>query len=353
MLGVAVVAAAFAWVTARPVPPAEGEQRTRRTIPASSPSASAVGGSASVDPSASATPSPSPQPTVSPEPPPGPSTVAAAGDIACAPEHEFFNEGKGNNEWCRAADTRAVIRALDPDVVLPLGDTQYDSGRLREYYASYDLSWGTLLRRTRPAIGNHEYYASSNARGYFSYFGARAGERGKGWYAYELGEWRIIALNSNCQLLPCVKGSEQYAWLRAELAANPSSCTLAYFHHPRFSSGPHGDDPSVTPLWQLLYRAGTEVILVGHDHIYERFAPLTPLGELDGDHGIRQFIVGTGGAQLYPIAEVRANSRARNTESFGVLELRLRQSSYRWRFVPTDDGGFRDRGSARCHDAPA
>ena len=350
MLGLAVITAAFAWVAAKPAPSAEGEERVRRSSPSAAPSPTVAGSSTS--PSSSTTPSPTSSPSPSPEPTPEPVSVAAAGDIACAPGHEFFNHGRGTATWCRAADTRAVIRALDPDVVLPLGDTQYDSGRLSEYYGSYDLSWGKLLRRTRPAIGNHEYYASSNARGYFSYFGDRAGELGKGWYAYDLGAWHVVALNSNCQLLPCVKGSEQHTWLRDELAANPASCTLAYFHHPRFSSGPHGDDPSVTPLWQLLYRAGVEVILVGHDHIYERFAPLTPLGEVDQEHGIRQFIVGTGGAQLYPITEVRTHSRARNTESFGALELRMREASYRWRFVPVDQGGFRDRGSARCHGAP-
>jgi hypothetical protein len=335
LIGMAVVLAAIAWVTARPVPPAGGEER-----------ASALDGSAT---SSRVSRAREPRATdIEPVP-----TVAAAGDIACDRHHEFFNDGDGTAKWCRADDTRAVLRRLDPDVVLPLGDTQYDEGRLAEYHASYDLSWGRLLDRTRPAVGNHEYYASSNARGYFAYFGDRAGPPGQGWYSYELGGWHVVALNSNCQMLPCGPGSPQYEWLADDLADSRASCTLAYFHHPRFSSGPHGDDPSVTPLWRLLYGEGAELILVGHDHLYERFEPLTPAGARDDLFGIRQFTVGTGGAQLYPVEDVRRHSVTRNTKSFGVLELALRDATYRWRFVPIDRGGYTDRGSAACHDAPA
>jgi hypothetical protein len=333
-VGLAVALGAVAWVTARPAPPAGGEERVRSTRE---------------EVSFRVMPGHEPR-SVDVEPVP---TVAAAGDIACDPDHQFFNDGKGTTTWCRADDTRRLLRRLDPDVVLPLGDTQYDEGRLSEYYASYDLSWGRLLARTRPAIGNHEYYASSTARGYFTYFGDRAGSAGKGWYSYELGSWHVVALNSNCQLFPCGPGSPQYEWLAADLADSDAACTLAYFHHPRFSSGPHGDDPSVTPLWRLLYAAGAEAILVGHDHVYERFRPLTPAGGRDDLYGIRQFTVGTGGAQLYPIEQVRRHSVARNTKHFGVLEVALREGSYRWRFVSVGgSGGYRDRGTAACHEAP-
>ncbi len=331
-----LVIAALAWVAAHSDSPAEGELRVRRAAPSQEP----VPDRQMLRP-----PKPSP-------PDPAVATVAAAGDIACDPTHEFFNDGRGTAKWCRAADTRDLLRALDPDVVLALGDTQYDEGRYNAYLASYDKSWGRLLGRTRPAIGNHEYYVSSEANGYFSYFGDRAGPEGKGWYSYDLASWHVIALNSNCQLIECGPGSQQYAWLEADLAEHPTSCTLAYFHHPRFSSGPHGDDPSVTPLWKLLYAAGTEAIFVGHDHVYERFQPLTPAGVRDPATGIRQFTVGTGGAQLYPIEQVRSGSVTRNTRSFGVLEARLREGSYRWRFVPVDSGGYRDRGTAECHGPP-
>jgi hypothetical protein len=336
LIGLAVVLAAVAWVTARPVPPAGSEERQGGQRAGGS-SGAFRGGRGEE----------SRELRVEPVP-----TVIAAGDIACAPDHEFFNHGKGTATWCRADDTRALIRTLDPNVVLPLGDTQYDEGRLSEYEASYDLSWGRFLRRTRPAVGNHEYYASSNARGYFSYFGDRAGTPGEGWYSYELGDWHVVALNSNCQMLPCGPGSPQWEWLAEDLRSSDAACTLAYFHHPRFSSGPHGDDPSVTPLWRLLYFEGAELILVGHDHIYERFQPLTPGGVVDEEHGIRQFIVGTGGAQLYPVEQVRAQSVTRNTRSFGVLEVSLRPGEYRWRFVPVGLRGYRDRGSAPCHEAP-
>ena len=335
LIGLAVLLGAIAWVAARPLQPAVSEERQLKRV-GSVPGA-LRGGRGTVEG----------EPRVE-----SIATVAAAGDIACDPDHEFFNGGKGTAHWCRAADTRDLLRALDPDAVLPLGDTQYDEGRLSEYLASYDRSWGRLLSRTRPAVGNHEYYASPTARGYFSYFGKRAGTAGEGWYSYELGEWHVVTLNSNCQLLPCGPGSAQWQWLADDLASSDAACTLAYMHHPRFSSGPHGDDPSVTPLWRLLYADGAEIILVGHDHIYERFLPLAPAGTVDEAFGLRQFTVGTGGAQLYPIDQVRQHSVTRNARSFGVLELALHPGEYRWRFVPVGLRGYRDRGTASCHEAP-
>jgi hypothetical protein len=279
-------------------------------------------------------------------------TVAAAGDIACDPTNQLFNGGRGTATWCRAADTRALLQKIDPDVVLPLGDTQYDDGLRWKFRKSYDRSWGRLKSRSRPVVGNHEYWVSSKATGYFSYFGARAGKAGKGWYSYNLGAWHLIALNSNCTIVGCRRGSAQYRWLKRDLRADTSRCTLAYFHHPRFSSGPHGDDPSVGPFWKLLYRDGAEIILVAHDHIYERFASLRPNGSKDPRTGIRQFTAGTGGAELYWIEHRHHFSKTRNAHTFGVLRFRLRPGSYEWRFVPVAGSSYTDDGEGSCHGRP-
>jgi hypothetical protein len=191
-----------------------------------------------------------------------------------------------------------LIAGIDPAAVLPLGDDQYDDGRLGKFRRSYDLGWGRQRWRSRPVLGNHEYEASSRAAGYFAYFGRRAGPPDRGWYSYDLGAWHLIALNSNCVLVRCDPGSPQMTWLGRDLAAHASTCTLAYFHHPRFSSGPHGDDPELLllrPMWRVLYAAGVDVVLNGHDHLYERFAPMDPHGRADRPFGVRQFTVGTGG----------------------------------------------------------
>ncbi|HEU5321805.1 MAG TPA: metallophosphoesterase, partial [Methylomirabilota bacterium] len=204
--------------------------------------------------------------------------------------------------------------------------------------------------RTRPAVGNHEY-GTPGAAGYFDYFGAAAGGPGKGWYGYDLGAWHVIALNSNCaQAGGCHAGSEQERWLRADLAAHPAECTLAYMHHPRFSSGnQHGGSPGVEPLWRALHDHGAEMVLAGHDHDYERFAPQTPGGALDPKRGVRQFVVGTGGRSLRKFGPPKPNSEARDNTALGVLHLRLRDGSYDWRFVAEPGKSFTDSGSDRCH----
>jgi Calcineurin-like phosphoesterase len=286
----------------------------------------------------------------------GPVSVAAAGDIACDPANPAFNHGRGIAGACRAAATAALLARLDPNAVLPLGDEQYDDGTLPKFRHSYARSWGTERWISRPVPGNHEYAATRTARGYFRYFGSRAGPGRRGWYSYDLGAWHLIALDSNCDLIGCGAGSAQLAWLRHDLATDPAACTLAYFHHPRFSSGPHGADASVrlvAPFWRALWRGGADVILNGHDHLYERFAPMTPGGTLDRATGIREFVVGTGGAQHYPVAQVRPHSQVRNTTTFGVLDLSLRPAGYRWTYVPVAGSSFRDRGWTRCHGAPA
>lgn len=284
--------------------------------------------------------------------------VAAAGDIACAPEDPRYNGGRGTANACRMADTAALLAGLAAgeglDAVLLLGDNQYEDGALHRYQASYAPTWGRFRNVTRPAAGNHEY-VTPGAAGYFSYFGAAAGEPGKGWYSFDLAGWHVVVLNSNCAAVGgCGAGSAQLRWLQADLAAHAGACTLATWHHPRFSSGLHGDDPRTAPFWEALYQAGADVILTGHDHDYERFAPQDPSGRADPRRGLRQFVVGTGGKDLRPFTRVRPNSESRASDSFGVLKLRLRPGSYDWEFLPTPGVATfaePDAGTAACHSA--
>ena len=261
--------------------------------------------------------------------------LVAAGDIAS----------------CDSTGDEATAALLDriPGTVATLGDNVYPTGTSEQFAACYAPSWGRARKRTRPAAGNHDY-ATEGAHGYFAYFGAAAGDPARGYYGYDLGRWHIVVLNSNCaDVGGCHVGSPQERWLRTDLASHASRCSLAYWHHPRFSSGPHGGDRAVEPFWQALYEHGAEVVLAGHDHDYERFAPQTPGGLLDPERGIRQFVVGTGGRSHYSIATPTANSEARNDAAFGVLRLVLRPASYEWKFVPEDGQTFADSGSSRCH----
>jgi hypothetical protein len=263
-------------------------------------------------------------------------TLLAAGDIAsCASDGD--------------EQTAALLDTL-PGTILTLGDTVYDDGAASQFARCYVPSWGRFRDRTYPIPGNHDYH-TAGASGYFGFFGPRAGQPGKGWYSFDLGRWHLVALNSNCdEVGGCQPGSEQERWLRADLAAHPVRCTLAFWHHPRFSSGTtHGSDPAVGGLWLALYQAGAEVVLVGHEHNYERFAPLDPVGGVDQARGVREFVVGTGGRSHYPFGSPLAGSEARNSDSFGVLELQLRRAGYSWRFLPAPSGSFQDSGSASCH----
>jgi acid phosphatase type 7 len=280
--------------------------------------------------------------------------IAAAGDIACSPSSGSFNGGLGTASACGQGRTSDLLLNNGLAAVLPLGDNQYEGGELTNYLGSYRPSWGRIGTVTHPALGNHEY-GTSGAAGYFDYFngvGAStgpAGERGKGYYSFGLGAWHLIALNSNCTRVSCAAGSPQEQWLRADLAANTDTCTLAYWHHPRFSSGQHGDNPITAPLWQALYDYNADLILSGHDHLYERFAPQTPTGEPDPARGMREFVVGTGGRSHYSFGVPKPNSEARNSDAFGVLKLTLHPGSYDWNFVPEAGATFTDSGSANCH----
>jgi hypothetical protein len=278
---------------------------------------------------------------------PSPPVVAAAGDIACDPSNPAFDEGAGRGRQCRQGATARLVGGLLPTAVLPLGDTQYESGALADYSASYARAWGRFDAMARPVPGDDEYKAP-RARGYFAYFGARAGRRGRGYYSFDLGGWHLIALNSSCAHVSCAVGSAQERWLRADLAAHPRRCTLAYWHRSRFESGVPPQATDTAAFWADLYAAGADVVLGGHAHLYERFAPQTPSRAPDPARGVRQFVVGTGGRSLQPFATVRPNSEVRIAGRFGVLALTLRPDGYAWRFVGVS-GRVLDAGSAPCH----
>jgi Calcineurin-like phosphoesterase len=247
------------------------------------------------------------------------------------------------------AETAALVAAI-PGIVFTTGDNAYSTGSAAEFRRCYDPSWGRFRDRTRPAIGNHDGLTAWGAP-YFSYFGAAAGAAPDAWYSYQAGTWHVVVLDSNCPGVDgCGEGSAQLAWLRSDVAAHPDLCTLAIWHHPRFSSGEHGDSKSVAPLWDVLYAAGAELVVNGHDHDYERFAPQTPTGALDPARGIREIIVGTGGKALRHFRQnPDANSEVRNASSYGVLRLDLAPGGYAWQFVAAPPGDFGDSGRGVCH----
>jgi hypothetical protein len=283
-------------------------------------------------------------------------TVAAAGNIACDTTSPYYNGGAGTATRCRQAAT-AKLLPNGLSAVLALGDNQYCCGSLGSYQVSYNASWGQVKSITNPVPGSREY-ATSDAAGYFDYFNGPgalvgpAGARGLGYYSLDLGTWHLIALNTNCTHVSCAAGSTQERWLRADLAAHPASCTLAFTHVPRFSSGKPGGSLSVKPLWQALYDAGADVVLSAHARDYERFAPQAPSGRLDAGYGLPQFVVGTGGYVLGALGTPKSHSQVRQNTAFGVLELTLHPGSYDWRFFPESGSSFSDAGSAGCHGAP-
>jgi hypothetical protein len=247
------------------------------------------------------------------------------------------------------AEATAKLLEKIPGIVVAIGDLAYPDGT-RENFACYDKTWGRVKGRTRPAPGNHEFH-SAGATFYFEYFGKAAGDPKEGYYSYDLGTWHIIALNSECvEIGGCNEGSLEEKWLRADLAAHPATCTLAYFHKPLFSSGgAHGGDPQVRPFFQALYDANADVILTGHDHDYERFAPQDANGKLDRVRGIREFVVGTGGKNHRPFGTLEANTEVRDNTAFGVLKLTLKPGRYDWQFIPEEGKTFTDFGGDTCH----
>jgi hypothetical protein len=250
---------------------------------------------------------------------------------------------------CGSSGTIATgaLLAGQAGTVFAAGDLAYPDGTTEQFRDCYDPSWGHQKHRTRPAPGNHEY-GSPNAAPYFAYFGANAGPLGLGYYRYTSGVWQVYSLNSNMES-PHL--SSQRQWLKRELAGQPALCSVAYFHHPLVSSGSHGlglTPPVVRDLWTELYSAGVDVVIVGHEHFYERFASLNPDGRADPDYGIRQFIVGTGGAPLRQPVQRVPNSEALLV-TFGILRLTLDLQSYQWEFISAGGGGVLDSGIGRCH----
>jgi calcineurin-like phosphoesterase family protein len=260
--------------------------------------------------------------------------------------------GAGDIADCKdlsGAEATAKLLENIPGTVFAAGDLAYPDGS-KENFACYDKTWGRVKDRTKPSPGNHEFH-SAGATYYFQYFGKTAGDPDKGYYSYDLGAWHILSLNSECeQIGGCSPGSAEEKWLRADLAAHHAPCTLAYFHKPLFSSGEaHGNDPQVKPLYQALYDAHADVILNGHDHDYERFAPQDPEGKADQARGIREFIVGTGGKNHRTFGTPEANSEVRDNTAFGVLKITLKAKSYDWKFIPEPGKTFTDSGSGTCH----
>ena len=281
--------------------------------------------------------------------------VAVLIAVGCRPEKPVIVVAAGDIAACNSKGDEATARLIENTggaTVLALGDLAYPDGSTEEFADCYGPSWGQFKERTKPTPGNHDY-ETKGASAYFDYFGKTAGNPEEGYYSYDLGSWHLVSLNSNCaeKGVRCGPGSAQRRWLEEDLAANGDKrCTLAYFHHPRFSSGvKHGSTPSLEPLWEALYEGRADVVLSGHEHNYERFAPQDPSGRADLQRGIREFVVGTGGKSHYPILDLIANSEVHNDESYGVLRLTLHPKSYEWRFVPVEGESFTDSGEGRCH----
>lgn len=282
--------------------------------------------------------------------------LAAAGDIACSPT------APADAAHCHHRQTSDEILAAAPTAVAALGDNQYESGSLAEYTEAFEPTWGRLRPLTFPVAGNHEYHTAS-ASGYFDYFNGvgsatgRAGVRGQGFYSYEIGQWHVVALNSNCtgdDPASCASARHgaispaQVAWLRADLASHLRRCTLAYWHAPLFSSGDVGGSPAVRPAWDVLQDYGADMALGGHDHDYERFAPQSAAG-VASPSGIREFVVGTGGEDLFPFpGTFQPNSERYTNSAFGALFLSLDADRYGWNFK-RDDGAVVDGGAAKCN----
>ncbi|MGN6371826.1 MAG: metallophosphoesterase family protein [Solirubrobacteraceae bacterium] len=278
--------------------------------------------------------------------------LAAAGDISC-PAHQAVTAST-----CDQAATAQLISRFRPSAVAVLGDIQYPSGTFAEFTGSgaFGATWGRFKPLLHPAPGNHEYDASPHAHGYFEYFGGAAGPAPRGYYSYDIGNWHLVALNSNCSDAGCGNyeagrvTTAEAAWLKSDLAVHSGQCLLAYWHHPRFSSGEHGNEPGVAPLWDALYAAKADVVLSGHDHDYERFAKQNPEGVRDAG-GIREFVVGTGGRDHYTFKAIDPNSEFRDDTHYGVLLFTLHSESYDWQFRDVR-GAVLDSGSDICNFDP-
>ena len=252
--------------------------------------------------------------------------------------------GAGDIGMC-TPEVGATAQLLErtPGTVIAVGDLAYPSGSASDFASCYDPTWGRVKDRTRPAPGNHDYQ-TDRAAPYYAYFGENAGPPGRGYYSYRAGAWLVLSLNSN---VSGATDSPQAAWVRATLADNPTNCTLAYWHHPLFTSGPNGDNAVMRDIWRILQDGGADVVISAHDHLYERFAAQDANGRASPLAGLRQFTVGTGGAHLYQPKAIHTNSEVIG-DAHGVLRLTLRASSYDWQFVSVAGKAFTDFGTGQC-----
>jgi hypothetical protein len=287
----------------------------------------------------------------------GDPVVVVGGDIACAPGDANYNGGNGIKGYCHMKATAGVIGKTNPATVLMLGDAQYSSGSLSEYQTSYGPTWGVYKSNTKPTVGNHDY-GTTGAGGYFSYFGTSASPQQSGctsnclgYYSFDVGSWHIVDINAECTRLNggagCATGSPQETWLKNDLATNSKLCTIVVTHRPRWSSTSMAS-ADIAPLVTDMYAAHVDLLLSGHSHNYERFASQNPSGKAD-TNGVRQFVVGTGGANLVGFSTIVANSQARKSGVFGVMKLTLHSSSYDWSFVADPSTPYSDSGTGSCH----
>jgi hypothetical protein len=299
---------------------------------------------------------------------PGDPTLAVTGDAACDPSSEFFNSGRGDaaEQQCRMrAASDLVVDDDDISGLVMLGDIQYTGGKPESFPRSYGPTWGRLKSITRAVLGNHDLFPTSGpppGKSYWDYFNGRGqrdgpgGPRGRSWYSFDAGWWHVVVLNSNCGVpggVNCGPGSQQLSWLRDDLARNRSLCTLAALHHPLYTVGEVGPTPRVRPIYDALSGAGVDLVVTGHAHDYERWAPLTPSSRRDDERGLRQLVVGTAGVGLSALKTSNRNVERSSGDApeqhwIGILRLTMRSSSYSWRFV-NEEGRVRDSGSSLCH----
>lgn len=270
-------------------------------------------------------------------------SVGSAQPPAASEDVVFVGAGDiANCALLGGAHATATLLDHIEGTVFTLGDHAYQKGTAAEFKQCYEPTWGRHKARTRPTPGNHDYL-TDRGRPYFDYFGEAAGSPALGYYSFDLGAWHIIALNSSQH----TGMAAQARWLRQDLASHPVDCVLAYWHEPVFSSGPHKPEEPMRELWSILYKAGADIVMNGHDHLYERFAPQDDRGRPDAG-GIRQFIVGTGGGGVYAFGQIAANSEVRDNKTYGVLKLTLSPGRYAWEFVPMAGAPFRDSGTGTC-----
>ena len=268
---------------------------------------------------------------------------SSMGDVVIVGAGDIAGGGPG------AIATAELIKTI-PGTVFTLGDNAYNDGTANEFTTNFDPTWGQFKSRILlPTTGNHDYH-TANAAGYFGYFGAAAGDPSKGYYSVDVGAWHVIVINSNCSVIGgCAAGSPQETWLRADLAAHTNACTLAMWHHPLFNIGMHGPETAMLAIYQALYDANADVVLTGHDHDYQRWAPVAPDGTADPARGIRNFVVGTGGVGFYDFPSTNANVESKDNQTYGVLKLTLSPTSYKWEFIHEPSKTFSDSGSGICH----